>query len=127
MDRWYLDYGPLFETLRGRKWVLQPRAVEVKGGAAKANLFAVPGGYVVPVVFGGPAPQVEVTVRGLRGRSKPSSCDALHPGVEEAAAIKWAFRNGELRLAAPLQRGCAILRVHCQDLSSPDRLSFHYF
>jgi hypothetical protein len=112
-DRWYLDYGPLFDTLHGRKWVLQARAVEVKDGAAKANLFEVPGGYVVPVVFGGSVPQAEVIVRGLGRRSLRAFCEALYPGAGEAVPIRGSVRHGELRLAVPLRRGCAVVRIRC--------------
>ncbi|MDD2764870.1 MAG: hypothetical protein PHE83_12955 [Opitutaceae bacterium] len=43
VDRQYLDYGPLLDALRGKKWVLRPHAVEAVNHAAKVNLFQVPG------------------------------------------------------------------------------------
>jgi len=44
--------------------VLTQDPVQVVGAAAKANIFAVPGGYVVPVTFGGEAKSVDVILRG---------------------------------------------------------------
>ena len=38
-DSLFMDYGPLFEAIRGRKWVLLPHAISVKEDLAKANLF----------------------------------------------------------------------------------------
>ncbi len=84
-DRWYLDYGPLFDSLRGRKWTLVPHAIEVEGGAAKANLFEVPGGFLAAVTFGGTAPRATVKLGRIEGLLKggtPPACEALHPGTE---------------------------------------------
>ena len=59
-DRWYFDYGPLLDAMRGKKWVLQPHSVTAGAPNVKVNLFEVPGGYVVPVTFAGQAASVEV-------------------------------------------------------------------
>ena len=63
-DELFLDYGPMFEAMRGKKWVLLPHVVNVEGQGVKANLFRVPEGYIVPIIFGGSAPAVIVTLRG---------------------------------------------------------------
>jgi len=113
-EKWYLDYGPLFDALRGKKWVLVPHVIEVDGGAAKANLFAVPGGYVAPVTFGGKAGSAGVTVRGpedLVAGKGPPVCEALHPGSEKWIPVKARIERSQLRLDVPLQRGCAMVRV----------------
>ena len=52
-DRLYLDYGPLLDAMRGRKWVLAAHCVEAVEPGVKVNLFQMPGGYVLPVTFGG--------------------------------------------------------------------------
>ncbi len=51
--------------MRGKKWVLPPHVVEVVGNKAKANLFEVPGGYALPVTFGGKASTATVVLAGL--------------------------------------------------------------
>jgi hypothetical protein len=105
-DRQYLDYGPLLDALRGKKWVLAPHAVTVEGDTAKANLFETPGGYVVPVTFGGNAKEAVVTLRGVRA----GSAKALTPGASQWVPVKLTGQ-GELRLSVPLRRGCAIVRL----------------
>ena len=52
VDRLYEDYGPLFEALRGKKWVLEPHAVLITNKSAQANAFWVRSGLAVSVVFG---------------------------------------------------------------------------
>ena len=53
IERYYLDYGPLLDALRGKRWLLLPHVIRVEGEKALANVFEVPGGYVIPVTFGG--------------------------------------------------------------------------
>ena len=102
-DRLYLDYGPLFNALRGRTWLLKPGIVEVPDGTAKANVFETPAHYVVFVGLAGKKNNVQVKLRGL-----PGAATVLHPGG--------AGGNAELRIGeggssteVPLVRGCAIL------------------
>ena len=64
-EKYYLDYGPLLDAMRGKKWVLLPHVIEVADQKARANLFSVPGGYVMPVIFGGKEKSVEVTLNRL--------------------------------------------------------------
>jgi hypothetical protein len=111
VDAEYMTYGPLMDALRGKQWVLEPHCIEVEGSAAKANLFAVPGGYVAPVAFGPRDGTVEVILRNVRGLTEAARFDALLPGVEVPQAVRTAFRDGALDLQVPLKRGCAVLRV----------------
>jgi hypothetical protein len=111
MDRLYLDYGPLLDSMRGKKWVLAPHAVEVKDAAAKANLFEVPGGYVCPVVLGGEAKAVDVALRNLRNISGKSVAEVLHPGEDQWKAVEAQFRDQALHVTVPLHRGCAMMKV----------------
>ena len=43
VDSQYLDYGPLFDALRGRKWVLKAGVIRAEDPAVKVNVFEVPG------------------------------------------------------------------------------------
>lgn len=111
MDQFYLDYGPLLDVMRGRKWVLGAHAVEVEGHAAKANLFEVPGGYAVPVTFAGDKSEVQVAIRkdALQGVSSSPDCEVLHPGTEQRMPGKHETIGDKLVLSVPLRRGCAMV------------------
>lgn len=110
VDRQYLDYGPLLAAMRGKKWVLEPHCVESATTGVKANLFEVPGGYVVPVTFGGAATNAVVRIRNVPGL-KAARCQALHPGAEKWIAVPTTYRKGALELRVPLERGCAMVRI----------------
>jgi hypothetical protein len=108
-DQAYLDYGPLLDALRGKQWVLAPHCVEVTGGTAKANMFQVPAGCVLPITFGGAAAQVEVTLRNVPGLHH-ARCTVLHPGGNAPVPLAVHPRpHGALTLQVPLQRGCAMV------------------
>jgi hypothetical protein len=113
-ERWYLDYGPLLQSLSGRKWVLLAGAVEVENKAAKANLFETPHGLVVPVCFGGANSTAAIVVRGLSKlhlNVKALHCAALQAGEKTSIALKASARKDELRMEVPLKRGCALVRI----------------
>ena len=110
-EKYYLDYGPLLDAMRGKTWVLQPHCVEVVEGKAKANLFAVPGGYVAPVVYGGKSPSVVVKLRNIPGLSAKTRCQVWLPGADKPQSVEASFSNGELSATVPLKRGCAMLQV----------------
>lgn len=109
----YEDYGPLLDTLRGRKWVLRAHAVEVAGHAALANLFSSPGGYVVPVTFGARNREVTVVLRGLPELEAGlvPRASALRPGVAGAQQVVVRRVGAKLLLRVPLVRGCAVVRL----------------
>lgn len=107
----YLRYGPLMHAMRGRQWVLTPRAIEVLTGVAKANLFTIPGGWVAPIVFAGDTAHVDFVVHGLP-RLESLRCDALLPDLAEPIAI--TLQPGDdvdaYRVRTPVQHGCAMVR-----------------
>jgi NPCBM/NEW2 domain/Chitobiase/beta-hexosaminidase C-terminal domain len=112
VEQLYMDYGPLLDAMRGKQWVLTPHAVAVEKQEAKANLFAVPGGYVAPVIAG-QAESVRVGIRGLGSLAGNGQfvCDALHPDEPETIAVN-AFIEGDFMLLdVPLKRGCAMVRI----------------
>ena len=111
IDRWYRDYGPMLAALRGKQWVLTPHVVAVAGAAAKANVFAVPGGYVVPVTFGGAAARVELQVRLPVPAGTGLSAAVLHPGSEQLVPVACTGHADGWRIGVPLQRGCALVRI----------------
>ena len=111
-DGFYLDYGPLFDAIRGRTWVTVAHAIEVEGGA-KANVFAVPGGYAVPVTFGGAAASAKVHLRNLPwpGSWAVARVDALVPGRPTPVQVALARQGQVLTADVPLVRGCGLLRL----------------
>jgi hypothetical protein len=110
IERHYLDYGPLLDTLRGKRWLLLPHAVRVDGEKALANIFAVPGGYVVPVTFGGRASSADVILQGLPQLpgQKGFRAEAIQPGQLRPVALDVMEPDGALRVRVPLKRGCAM-------------------
>lgn len=118
-DRQYLDYGPLMAAMRGKKWVLEPHCLEVDKGAAKANLFEVPDGYVVPIVFGQSGSTVVVRIRNVYGLSA-ASCVAIYPGADKVSALESTFENGVLEIRVPLVRSCAMVSINCQTSPPPE-------
>ena len=110
-DRWYLDYGPLLDAMRGKTWALSPHAARVENLEAKANVFRVPGGYAVPVVFGRDKKSVRVILRNLEGAGPKSVCTALHPGQEGRLPVAIVSQGADLVLEVPLVRGCAMVRI----------------
>jgi hypothetical protein len=112
-DKWYLDYGPMLDVMRGKKWVLEPHILEVEG-PAKANIFQIPTGYAIPITFGGKAEFAMLKVRkpkGLRGWGKNPKAEALHPGSEDWVPVVASVHGNGLHLKVPLQRGCAMVRT----------------
>jgi len=113
VEKHYLDYGPLLDALRGKQWVLQPHVIEVQDQQAKANLFTVPGGYVIPVTFGGEAPRVRVLLRDLPKLPGQDAfrAEAIHPGAEQRMPVAIADEGGRLTIDVPLHRGCAMVTL----------------
>ncbi len=114
VDRWYLDYGPLFQAFRGRRWVLLAHAVEVDNKRAKANLFETSHGLIAPVCFGDTNTSVALVIRNLSKlnlHGKDLLCDALQPAGEIPITLKASARKDALRIDVPLKRGCAVVRI----------------
>jgi hypothetical protein len=109
-DQLYLDYGPLLEAMRGRKWVLAPHCVATSTPGVKVNLFEVPGGYAVPVTFGGKLESAAITLRNLPGLDRLKAA-VLHPGTDSVTAVNGRHNEGLLELTVPLKRGCAMLQL----------------
>ena len=91
--------------------MLTPHAVTVAGNAAKVNLFAVPGGYAMPVMFAGKAASVKVTLHGLSGIADETVCEAIHAGRPRRAPIAMIRSGADVVLNVPVERGCAMVRI----------------
>jgi len=110
-DQVYLDYGPLLDAMRGKKWVLTPHCVETTTPGVKVNLFKVPVGYALPVTFGGTDQTAVVQVR-IDDVPGHFHCDALQPGKDPTLPVELKSNdNGILEMTVPLARGCAMVRI----------------
>jgi hypothetical protein len=109
-DQYYLDYGPLFDALRGKRWLLLPHVVRVEGDKALANIFEVPGGYVVPVTFAKEA-SVQIVLQGLPELPGQNGfrIEAIQPGESQPIALQAKKEGNLLRVEVPTKRGCAVL------------------
>lgn len=109
MEQHYFDYGPLLEALRGKQWLFKPHVVKVAGNTAKANIFQVPEGYVIPVTFGGNATLAQVIIRHLN--AVDGQATVIHPGEKDWAPLPLEVEGDEIVLNVPLSRGCAMVRL----------------
>ena len=110
-DQQYLDYGPLLNALYGRKWVLIPHVISVLDDKAKANVFEIPGGYAVPVTFGGDKANVQLNGLPMLKNQKGYKVSILHPGSEKWTKLKYRQKGDILTLDVPLKRGCAMVKI----------------
>jgi hypothetical protein len=108
-DKYYADYAPLMDAMRGRKWVLQPHCIEVTGDAAKANLFEISNGFLIPVCFAEEGKTVELVIRNIKGLEKVKA-EAIYPGGK-TATVPVGYKKGALVLQVPVERGMAMIRL----------------
>jgi len=88
IDRLYLDYGPLLRQLKGKKWILEPHAIEVKNNKAKTNIFKTFEGYAVPVVFSKDGNNVQIVLKRSVLGDKSFTITAILPGNENEIQVK---------------------------------------
>jgi hypothetical protein len=105
-----MAYGPLMAAYRGKKWVLAPHCVESPTAGVKVNLFRVPSGYALPVVFGHDTQTATVRVRNIPDLEN-MECTVLYPDAKTAVPLKAACQDGVLELTVPLKRGCAMVQL----------------
>jgi hypothetical protein len=110
-DQIYLDYGPLFQGLKGKQWLLTANAVESSTGLA--NAFYTATGFAAVVIEGGES-KVEVHVRLPQGTKQPSDVLAVLPGIAQPASTSFSFNSttAELVVDSNLVRGCVLLNIN---------------
>ncbi len=111
VDKQYLDYGPMLQTLKGKKWVLEPDCILAEGKSAKVNLFKTHDGWVIPVVFGPKEGSVNLIIKKVVGMNGTLRAEVLYPGTDKPTEIAINQAADVIRLAVPLHRGCAIVRL----------------
>ncbi|WP_316814180.1 NPCBM/NEW2 domain-containing protein [Pedobacter heparinus] len=113
-DYWYLRYGPLFNDIMGKKWVLEPDVYEIIDREAKANLFEVENGYALPVVMarkGMSSVDLSIDLSKLK-LSGNYTIDVLLPGSESPVVINTTkLIKGKNIIQIPIQSQCALVRI----------------
>lgn len=108
VEQLYIDYGSMFESMKGRRWVLLPDVVRVTEGFARANIFEVEDGYVVPVVLG---EQEQCTVE-LCGVDVEPGVEILYPGEAQPYPGELEpLGKRHYRIGVPLKRNCAWIKL----------------
>ena len=110
VDRYYLDYGPLMKLMQSKQWVLEPHAVSAENYLAKVNMFQIPDGYSIPVVYG-KSEKVCVKIANVGGLNKKTICTAYHPGKETPIELTMSKKGNFWYVDVPLERGCAMLKL----------------
>jgi len=104
VDQLYLDYGEMFKAMKGKNWVLEPKAVEVIGKKAKANIFKTDSGIIIPVTFG----EEDFVILKIKNITNSNKIEIIHPGESAWKEVKTT--RGSLKI--PLNRGCAMVRIN---------------
>jgi hypothetical protein len=112
IDKWYLDYGPLMIAMKRRKWILEPHVISVKNNLAKANLFSIPKGLYIPVVYAKKGVTNAIVTFKNVGGGKIKSCKVYSPGKKEPATIEFTVDNDNVTINVPIERGCGIVVVN---------------
>ena len=109
-DPYFFDYAPMIHALKGKKWVLEPHAVSVINGEAKANLFAVGDDFVVPVVYG-VKDSATIDIRLPQLGTGRWICESIRPGEGDFQSISYETTASGLRVSLRLERACAMVRL----------------
>lgn len=108
-DKVYLDYGPLFNLLRGKEWVLKPHVISSE--QAKVNLFKTFHGYTIPVIYSGDNKVAKVVVTDNELLQNDLEITAWYPGEQDGLDVPFEIVNNELIINTPMKRQCAVLKV----------------
>ncbi|MDD2598969.1 MAG: hypothetical protein PHO37_07080 [Kiritimatiellae bacterium] len=111
LENRFIDYGAMFNAMRGKKWVMIPHVIQVDGSHALANIFEVEDGYVIPVVFGGASRTARITVKHLPFNDL-KVLEIVHPGKTRWMKLMNVGDTDSLTIDVPLHRGCAMLRLN---------------
>lgn len=111
-DHAFLEYGPLFTRLRGKRWTLSERPVTIANDLALANVFEVTDGHAIPIVFAeAETVRVRVQLPQVLGADRVVTCEVLHPGADVAVTVAATHTDGTVEVDVPTKDGCALLLV----------------
>ena len=113
VEQTYLAYGPLFNAMKGRRWLLVPNIISVEQQLAKANIFMVGDKLLIPVIFGNQLSSVQVSLHLPKelATGKTAIVKLMQPGDREWSTLKTIQMNENLILQVPLKKGCALISI----------------
>jgi len=108
----YLDYGPLFNAIKGRTWVLTPGAVEIAGDTASLNVFAVDDSWLV-VLTGAREQEARIALQKPKPawETEAATIEALYPGDRHWHPLYTGACKAGMDICVPLRRRCALVRI----------------
>jgi len=110
IEKIYVDYGPMFNAIKGRQWVLAPEVIKVKEGNARANIFKVNEKIVIPIIHGtGTAARLSVRLPYTLLGKRKILMKVLYPGENRWEKMATKKYQEEMELVIPLYKGCALL------------------
>jgi ribosomal protein L2 len=98
------------QWMKSRQWVLEPHVISVENDLAKANIFKIPDGYSIPVVYG-ESDRVRVRLSNIHDLNSQTTCLAYHPGKERPVAVNLSKAGKDWYIDVPLERGCAMIKL----------------
>jgi hypothetical protein len=109
VDRAYLDYGQMLKQMKYRRWLLMSNPVSVKNNDAKANIFKIPDGYLIPIVYA-LKDSITLTLSVLDNKTKWIAY-VYYPGKKEPIKIAFSKSKGNKELTFPVERKCALIKI----------------
>jgi len=110
-DSYYLEYGPLLDLMRGKKWVLVPHVVSIGNNAAKANIFKVTDGFVIPIVFATSGNPVKLKIRKCAEIGNINLATVVFPGKSGETKLKISERKDFFEIEVPIEKQCGMVKI----------------
>ena len=113
IEKFYLDYGPMLNAIKGRQWILSPNVIEVKDESAEANIFKVKEKIIIPVIHGQQNSTVSLVLKLPYQLLKKDKLliKVLYPGETNWKKIAERKFSAEINLPVRLKRGCALVSL----------------
>ena len=112
VEKYYLDYGPMFNQLHEREAVLIPGIIEVLDNKVLANIFKTKNSYIIPVISGkAGAAKVKIKITDEMKQWSKIIAKVIYPGDADTKEISFNNKDGFLTIGLPLHRGCAMVIV----------------
>lgn len=113
IEKFYLDYGEMFNAIKGRQWMLSANIINVENDIAKANVFKVKDKVMIPVIHGAANNRVNLRLNLPNDLFKKDKVvvKVLYPGESKWKKITITKWKAEIKLPVTLKRGCALVSL----------------
>lgn len=105
IEKYYLEYGALFNAIKEREWVLSPHVIEVEG-EAKANIFKVKNQIIIFVM--GVQAKLKIRLPDTMAGKSYYNLKTIYPGESWKPKGKLKYSN-EMEIKVNFKRGCAMI------------------